>query len=339
MNNNQKSYQLIGIGNSIMDYFCHVSDDFLIKNSLVKGSMALIDKSQMTNLNQLSIEKFSSGGSVANTINNISQLEKNSDNFPIAFIGSIGSDLAGQQFMNDLKNNNIDYIGQINKNLDTASSFIFITPDGQRTMCTYLGCSPNIELKNINLDYLANCKILYIEGYLWDNPTTIETIKTIISLAKKQQCKIAFSLSDSFCVERNHQEFLELISRDIDILFANELEINKLCQISQFNSEIINNFIAKLNQNIILATTLSDKGCQIFFDKSYISIPTLQKKPIDTTGAGDSFASGFLYGLIKGLEINKCGEIGNIFAGKIIEKIGARFSLQETINLKDTLKL
>lgn len=335
---NQKSYKIIGVGNSIIDYFVQVSDDFITKNSLIKGSMTLIDKNKFNELNNSSIEKFSSGGSVANTINNLSLINESvRDDF--AFIGSIGSDLAGNQFIDEIKKNKIDFIGQILDNHDTASSFIFITPDGQRTMCTYLGCSPMIDAENIDFNKFNNCQIVYIEGYLWDNPSTIDAIKKIISIAKKQNCKIAFSLSDSFCVERHYQEFIDLVSCDIDILFANEFEISKLCKIEKFDSEIVKNFIANLNQNIILATTLSDKGCQIFLNKNLVFVPTDSKKALDSTGAGDSFASGFLYGIMNGYELSKCGEIGNILAGKIIEKIGARFSSQEINEIKQNIKL
>jgi sugar/nucleoside kinase (ribokinase family) len=333
-NDNSPKHKIIGIGNAIMDYFCYVDDEFLIKNSLTKGSMTLITKEQFSNLNKLSIEKFSSGGSVANTICSLAQLLNNSPEFITAFIGSIGNDLAGQQFINDNKKNKIEFIGQINPDLETASSFIFITPDGQRTMCTYLGCSPFINTKSLQPHHFINCKILYIEGYLWDDANTIEAIRNAIKIAKQQNCKIAFSLSDSFCVDRHQQEFLQFISQDIDILFANEMEINKLCGIKEYNSDKIQNFIAKLNQNIMLATTLGDKGCQIYIQQNQILIPTTAIKPLDTTGAGDNFAGGFLYGFVKGFEIKKCAEIGNIMAGKIIEKIGARFSFEEINNLK-----
>jgi len=336
-NNYSPKHKIIGIGNAIMDYFCNVDDEFLIKNSLNKGSMTLINKEQFNILNKLSIEKFSSGGSVANTINSLAQLLNDSPEFITSFIGSIGNDLAGQQFMNDIKINNIEFIGQINSDKETASSFIFITPDGQRTMCTYLGCSPFINGKSLEPQHFIDCKILYIEGYLWDDANTIEAIRNAIKIAKQHHCKIALSLSDSFCVDRHQQEFIQLISQDIDILFANEMEINKLCGIKEYNSDYIKNFIAKLNQNIMLATTLGYKGCEIYYQHKHFSIPTTAIKPLDSTGAGDNFASGFLYGLIKDFEIKKCAELGNIMAINIIKKIGARFYFEEINNLKKIL--
>lgn len=323
------THKIIGIGNAIMDFLCNINDNFLLQNNLNKGSMTLINKSHLSFLNQLNIEKFSSGGSVANTINTLSQLGNN-----CYFIGSVGSDLAGQQYIKDLQNTGTKFIGHTNSNQDTALSYILISPDGQRTMCTYLGCSPVIDENHIQAHYFVDAKIFYIEGYLWDISTTIKTIKNSIQIAKKQGCKIAFSLSDAFCVMRHRHDFIELIKNDIDILFANETEILSLSDSLQYSSNFIKNFINELNSKIILAVTRHENGSEVFYQNDYISVPTQSIIAFDSTGAGDSFACGFLHGFVRNFELKRCAEIGNLIAGLIIQKMGARFEIHEISNLK-----
>jgi len=328
------SHKIIGIGNAIMDFLCPIKDDFLTKNQLLKGSMTLIDKNTLLSLNTLKIEKLSSGGSVANTINALSQLGNE-----CSFIGSVANDIAGQKYIEDIEKFGTKFIGQIYNNKDTASSFVLITPDAQRTMCTYLGCAPIILEEHIQADFFSECKILYVEGYLWDSPATISAIRKAIKIAKNFGCKIAFSLSDSFCVERHRKDFIELIKNDIDILFANESEILSLTEHSFYSALGILDFLKTTKSNITVAITRNAKGCEIFNQNLILEIPTKIVQPIDTTGAGDSFASGFLHGIIRNYELTKCGEIGNCMAGLIIQKMGARFENSEILNLKNYIKL
>jgi fructokinase len=198
-----------------------------------------------------------------------------------------------------------------------------------------LGCASKIEESHFNENDFKNAKILYIEGYLWDASQTILALKKSIDLAKKNNVKIAFSLSDSFCVERHHVDFLNLIKNDVDILFSNEAEALKLSQLESFNQEKIQQFFAKINPNIIVALTRSEKGCVIIKKDKILEIPTKKvEKIVDTTGAGDNFASGFLYYFVRNFDLQKCGEFGNFLAGKIIQKFGARFDSSEIKLLK-----
>jgi len=322
--------KIIGIGNAIVDFLAKVEDNFLQKLSFEKGSMNLVSENYLKDLNSLTIEKFSSGGSVGNTIATLAQLGNEVD-----FIGVVGDDETGKKFINDIEKSGAIYNGKILSTQITASSFILITPDAQRTMLTHLGCASKIEESHFNQNDFVNAKILYIEGYLWDASQTILALKKSIDLAKKNNVKIAFSLSDSFCVSRHHQDFLNLIKNDIDILFANEAEILELLGLEDFDQEKIQQFFAKINPNIIVALTRSEKGCVIIKKDKILEISTKKvEKIVDTTGAGDNFASGFLYYFVRDFDLQKCGEFGNFLAGKIIQKFGARFDSGEIKLLK-----
>jgi fructokinase len=324
------SDKIIGVGNAIVDFLAKAEDNFLTKFEVEKGSMQLINQDFVENLSHLSIEKFSSGGSVGNTIATLAQLGNEVD-----FIGVVGDDETGKKFISDIEKSGAIFNGKILSNQKTASSFILVTQDAQRTMLTHLGCASKIEESHFNENDFKNAKILYIEGYLWDASQTILALKKSIDLAKKNNVKIAFSLSDSFCVERHHVDFLNLIKNDVDILFSNEAEALKLSQLESFNQEKIQQFFAKINPNIIVALTRSEKGCVIIKKDKILEIPTKKvEKIVDTTGAGDNFASGFLYYFVRNFDLQKCGEFGNFLAGKIIQKFGARFDSSEIKLLK-----
>jgi sugar/nucleoside kinase (ribokinase family) len=322
--------KIIGIGNAIVDFLAKAEDNFLQKFEVEKGSMRLIDEDFVAKLSNLSIEKFSSGGSVGNAIATLAQLGNEVD-----FIGVVGADETGKKFIDDIEKSGAIFNGKILSNQKTASSFILVTPDAQRTMLTHLGCASKIEESHFNQNDFINAKILYIEGYLWDASQTILALKKSIDLAKKNNVKIAFSLSDSFCVERHHEDFLNLIKNDVDILFANEVEALKLAQLESFNQENLQQFFIKLNPNIIVVLTRSEKGCIIINKDKILEISTKKiEKIVDTTGAGDNFASGFLYYFVRNFDLQKCGEFGNFLAGKIIQKFGARFDSSEIKLLK-----
>ncbi len=322
--------KIIGIGNAIVDFLAKSEDNFLKKLEVEKGSMLLIDEKFVESLSDLSIEKFSSGGSVGNTIATLAQLDNAVD-----FIGVVGDDATGKKFIDDIQKSGAIFKGKILPNQKTASSFILVTPDAQRTMLTYLGCASKIDEVHFDENDFKNAKILYIEGYLWDSPQTISALKKSIYLAKKNNVKIAFSLSDSFCVERHHQDFINLIKNEVDILFSNEAEALKLAQLTHFDQQKIHDFFININPNIVLALTRSERGCIIIKQNKILEISTKKiEKIVDTTGAGDSFASGFLYYFVRGFDLEKCGEYGNFLAGKIIQKFGARFDSSEIKILK-----
>ena len=322
--------KIIGIGNAIVDFLAKSEDNFLKKLEVEKGSMLLIDEKFVESLSDLSIEKFSSGGSVGNTIATLAQLDNAVD-----FIGVVGDDATGKKFIDDIQKSGAIFKGKILPNQKTASSFILVTPDAQRTMLTYLGCASKIDEVHFDENDFKNAKILYIEGYLWDSPQTISALKKSIYLAKKNNVKIAFSLSDSFCVERHHQDFINLIKNEVDILFSNEAEALKLAQLTHFDQQKIHDFFININPNIVLALTRSERGCIIIKQNKILEISTKKiEKVVDTTGAGDNFASGFLYYFVRDFDLRKCGEYGNLLAGKIIQKFGARFDSGEIKLLK-----
>lgn len=315
--------KIIGIGNAIVDILCKVDDSFLQENDLKKNSMSLIfDDAVADKFSALKSEKITSGGSAGNTIAALSQL-----GVATTFIGKVGNDDFGKKFISEIEKSGSKYLSCDNHQNFSAKSFIFVTPDAARTMCTYLGCASQITQNDINEDVFKNAALLYLEGYLWDEPQTILALKKAISGAKKNGVKVAFSLSDSFCVSRHRDEFLELIKNDLDILFANEAEALELAENYQE--------IFQKNSKLIAAITKSEQGCTIINNGEILTKSTVKvEKLLDTTGAGDCFAAGFLYGLIHGYDLEKCASSGNLLAGQIIQKIGARFEENEIKSLK-----
>ncbi len=315
--------KIIGIGNAIVDILCKIDEEFLLKNDLKKNSMSLIfDESVANKFSALQSEKITSGGSAGNTIAALSQLGVTTN-----FIGKVGQDELGQKFISEIEKTGSTYLSKNNHQNPSAKSFILVTPDAARTMCTYLGCASQITENDIDDNTFKDAAILYLEGYLWDEPQTILALKKAISCAKKNNVKIAFSLSDSFCVLRHREEFLELIKNDLDILFANESEA---LQLSENYPELF-----KQNSKLIAAITKSEKGCEVISKDKIFTKPAVKISQLtDTTGAGDCFAAGFLYALINDCDLEKCAEMGNILAAEIIQKFGARFEETEIKSLK-----
>ena len=317
--------KILGIGNAIVDVLCKIEDSFLQDNQLIKGSMSLIDEATTEKLKTLKSEKITSGGSVANTIASLGQMGVNT-----GFIGKVANDQLGQKFISELEKTGTKFLNKNFADSFSATSFILVSRDAQRTMCTYLGCASQIFADEIIEENFKNLDILYIEGYLWD--TKPEALLKAIELAKKHQVKIAFSLSDAFCVVRHKQDFLRLIKNDLDILFANEAEILELLDLSEFETKKISEFLSS-NPKLIAAITRSEKGCVVFANQKYFELPAEKiEKLIDTTGAGDAFAAGFLYGLINNFDLQKSAQFGNKLAAKIIQKFAARFDEGELEN-------
>ena len=306
--------KIIGIGNAIVDVICKVEDEFLKKNNLVKSNMKLIDESEFKKLLvNLKIEETVSGGSVANSIVGLSQL-----NNKVGFIGKVSDDELGQKYEQGLRKENVQYFYNKKKEIiPTGSCLILITPDSERTMCTFLGTAGKINKTDIDIEAIKNSEITLLEGYLWDEGEPKEAFNEAI----KYSNKTAMSLSDKFCVDRHKKSFLELVQNKLDIIFANEQEILELIDAKSFNEVI--SFGIKLNKTLVI--TRSDKG-SVAINQGEVAEFESQKnlKIVDLTGAGDLFAAGFLHGYINEKSIKESLEKGTEMASKIIQKIGAR---------------
>ena len=314
------SKKILGIGNAVVDVFVKVDDKFLLKNNLTKGSMKLIEKSEFEKLkNSIKIEKIEAGGSVANTMAGIAYLKGNS-----SFIGKVNSDEFGKIYKKSLEKINVDfpYIDK-NENLATGASIIFITPDSERTMCTYLGISSKLSKTDIDEIHIKDYDIIFLEGYLWDKGISEEMFKHVINIAKKNSIEVAMSLSDIFCVSRHRQDFFKLLLNDLNLLIGNEKEINELMSRKNLLDSVKE--ISKLNKLVII--TKSENGSLAVLGNKIINCESVKvEKILDLTGAGDLFASGFLKEYLNQSDIKKCLQAGSKLAAKIIQKVGARLN-------------
>ena len=308
--------KILGIGNAIVDVICKVDENFISKNNLTKGTMKLIfDKSEFENLlTNLKIEKTISGGSVANSIVGLSQLGDN-----VGFIGKISDDDLGKKYEEGLKKENVKYFYSKKKEkLPTGTCLILVTPDSERTMCTFLGTAGQINDNDINLDAVKKSDLIFLEGYLWDEGNPKKAFEKAIENSKK----VAMSLSDKFCVERHKTHFLNLVKNKLDITFANEDEIMSLIDAKNFDDVI--NFAREIKKHLII--TRGVKGAISIANDKITEIGTKNDlKIIDLTGAGDLFAAGYLHELIKESSPKKCLEKGTELSSRIIQQIGARF--------------
>jgi sugar/nucleoside kinase (ribokinase family) len=306
--------KILGIGNAIVDILCKVSDDFLIKNSLTKSTMKLIDQAEFQKLlSSLNIEETISGGSVANSIVGLSQLGND-----VGFIGKINNDDLGNKYEDGLKKEKVKFLYTKKDELTpTGSCLILITPDSERTMCTFLGVAGKINDNDVHEKYIKNADVLFLEGYLWDEGEPKKAFEKAIFNSKKT----AMSLSDLFCVERHKQDFLELVKHKLNIIFANEQEITALIDAKSFEEVV--SFSKEIKKNVII--TRGEKGA-IAINSGEIIECNAQKnlKIKDLTGAGDLFAAGYLHGIINNLSVKECLDKGTELSSKIIQKIGAR---------------
>jgi fructokinase len=314
------SKKILGIGNAIVDVFVKVDDDFLLKNNLTKGSMKLIEKQEFESLrNTIKIEKIEAGGSVANTMVGIAYLGGNP-----SFIGKVNSDEFGNIYKKSLQKINVNFLySEKEENLPTGASIIFITPDSERTMCTYLGISSQLSKKDINEDYIRDYEIIFLEGYLWDKGISEEMFKHVIQLAKKNNVKIAMSLSDIFCVTRHREDFFRLLKNDLNILIGNENEINELMQ----KNNLLDSMNELKNINKLIIITRSENGSVAILNNEITNCESIKvDKVLDLTGAGDLFAAGFLKEYLDKSNIKKCLQVGSKLAAQVIQKIGARLN-------------
>jgi fructokinase len=310
--------KILGIGNAIVDVLAKVDDGFLKKNNLIKGSMKLINKSEFEDLKKnIKIEKIMAGGSVANTMSGIAFLKGNP-----SFIGKVNSDDFGEIYKKSLEDINVKfpYIKK-NEELPTGASIILITPDSERTMCTYLGISSHLSEDDINEKNITEHELIFLEGYLWDKGISEKMFKHVINVAKKNRVKISMSLSDIFCVTRHKQDFYNLLKNDLDILIGNENEINELTNKKNLLDSV--NQLKEFNKLIVI--TRSENGSVAINNNEIINCDSVKvDKILDLTGAGDLFAAGFLKEYLDQCEIKECLATGSLLASKVIQKIGAR---------------
>ena len=307
--------KILGIGNAIIDVICKVEESFLTKNNLIKGTMKLIfdNKEFKKILANLKIEKTVSGGSVANSIVGLSQLEND-----VGFIGKISDDDFGKKYEDGLKEENVKYFYKKQKeNFPTGTCLILVTPDSERTMCTFLGIAGKINENDVDEHIIKKSELIFLEGYLWDEGEP----KKAFEKAIKNSNKVAMSLSDLFCVERHKQNFLKLVKEQLDLTFANENEIMTLINTKNFNEVIA--FAKEIKKHVVI--TRGNKGAVSIFGNKVVEVNANKNLSIkDLTGAGDLFAAGYLHGFINKLSTEQCLEKGTELSSKVIQQIGAR---------------
>ena len=307
--------KILGIGNAIVDVICKVDDKFIIQNNLTKSTMKLFfDESEFKNLlKNLKIEKTVSGGSVANSMVGLSQLGDK-----VGFIGKVSDDEFGRKYEEGLKKENVEYFYYKKKEeLPTGTCLILVTPDSERTMCTFLGTAGKINENDVSSDAIKKSEIIFLEGYLWDEGEPKKAFDKAINHANK----VAMSLSDLFCVDRHKANFLNLVKNKLDITFANEQEITSLIEAKNFDEVI--NFSKQLNKLIIV--TRGEKGAVAINGEEIVENGIKKNLNIvDLTGAGDLFAAGFLHGYVNKISTKQCLEKGTEMSSRVIQQIGAR---------------
>ena len=323
-----KSFHVVGIGNAIIDILAYVSDDFLAKNKIKKGVMNLINYERSRELyRQISATKKVAGGSAANTMVGLSQL-----GLKTSYFGKVYNDDFGKLFTDDLNLNDVEY--NLSKksdssNLSTGHCIVLVTPDGERTMNTYLGVTEFLSKDDLNLNILQNCAWLYLEGYRYDGTDSQKAFEIAIDLSKKGGGKVALSLSDPFCVQRHRKKFINIIHNGVDLVFCNEKELISLTEKTDLYAALqsSSDFPCKV------ICTVAERGVYIKHNGSWINISTNNVKIKDTTGAGDLFATGFLYGILSGNEDPVSCEFANKCAGEVIRTLGCRLDKKKLLGL------
>ena len=322
------SLDVVGIGNAIVDVLVQTEDAFLTQHSLQKGGMALIDEKQAEALYKASGPGLeTSGGSVANTMVGIAQLGGRA-----GFIGRVKNDQLGGIFSHDIRAVGARFdTPAATTGATTARCLIYVTPDAERTMCTFLGASTQLEPDDLDLSMVSDTKVLYLEGYLWDSPAAKRAFIAAAEACRAANGQVALSLSDGFCVDRHRDSFLDLVNGHVDVLFANEVEIKSLYQTDDFDTALES---VRGSCSVIAITRGSQGSVVMSGDQRWnIGIVGLGDL-IDTTGAGDLYAGGFLHGYTQGESLERCGKLGAICAGQIVTQLGARpqVSLQDLVS-------
>ncbi|WP_281018228.1 MULTISPECIES: adenosine kinase [unclassified Minwuia] len=314
----EPTLDVVALGNAIVDVLSNADDAFLAERNLAKGGMQLIDQDQATNLyNAMGPGVEHSGGSAANTAVGVAALGGRS-----AFIGRVQDDQLGEVFAHDIRAAGVTYSAPAAKpGLGTARCLILVTPDAQRTMNTFLGASAEIGPDDVDADLVASGRITYLEGYLWDQPLAKQAMRRAADVARDAGRQVAMSLSDAFCVDRHRDEFRDLVEGPLDIVFANEAEIMSLYQTDSFETALD----AVRGKVQLAVLTRSEKGCVIVAPDGVHEVPASPPTAlVDTTGAGDLFAAGFLRGITSGRGLVDAGRIGAVAAAEIISHYGAR---------------
>jgi len=322
-------YDVLGIGNAIVDVLAKTDEAFLAQHKLTKGAMTLIDAPTAAHLySAMGPAIECSGGSAANTMAGIASLGGRA-----SFIGKVCADQLGGVFNHDIRAAGVHFATPpIKGQPPTARCLVMVSPDGQRTMQTYLGACIELGPDDVTQEQVAAARVTYLEGYLWDRPEAKEAFRKAVKIAHASGRKVSLTLSDAFCVDRHRAEFLELVEKDVDILFANEAEIISLYQVSSFDEALAR---VKQKKNRIAAVTRSEKGAVIIGGENVYTVAAERiTRLVDTTGAGDLFAAGFLYGLTHGHNLPSAGRIAAICAAEIISHIGAR----PEVSLKDLVR-
>jgi len=313
-----KKNKALGIGNAIVDAVCKVNENFLKSHNLQKGTMKLINEDELKKLqNEVKPSEFIAGGSVANSIVGLSSFGNQ-----VYFIGKLNNDLFGKKYFENLRKENVGFNFNNETYKDsTGICFVFITPDGERTMTTYLGIANKLSEKEVNHKEIEQSELILIEGYLWDTPEAKNAISKSIEIAIKNSTLVSLSLSDVFCVERYKKEFLDLTKNKIDLLFGNEGEFKSL-----FEYDNIEKIIQELSTlNKIFVITMGEKGVTLVHKKEIVKVPSEKiEKVVDLTGAGDLFASGFVHGFINKMGFEKSLKLGTKSAAEIVKILGAR---------------
>lgn len=311
-------YDVLGIGNAIVDVISSADDTFLAERSLKKGAMQLLDAEEAEKLyREMGPGVEASGGSAANTIAGIASLGGST-----SFVGKVKRDQLGDIFKHDIRALGVHFeTPMAEEGPSTARCLILVTPDAQRTMNTYLGACTTLGPDDVNADDVQNSAVTYLEGYLWDPPAAKEAFRKAMTIAHDAGQKVALTLSDAFCVERYRDEFQDLVENGVDIVFANESEICSLYQVENFD-EALQRLRGK---NTLAALTRSEKGSVVVCGAEvHVIDPEKVAKPLDTTGAGDQYAAGFLFGYTRGFDLARCGALGGMAAAEVISHYGAR---------------
>jgi len=312
-------YDVLGIGNAIVDVIARAEDDFLVRQGMHKGAMTLIDEERAQHIyDAMGPAIEASGGSAANTIHGVASFGART-----SFVGKVRDDELGQAFAHDIRAAGVAFdTPPAFEGPSTARCYVLVTPDGQRTMNTYLGAAQDLHPKDIDSEAIAGAAITYLEGYLWDPKNAKDAFLKAATIAHDAHRTVALTLSDAFCVDRYRAEFLELVrSKTVDLLFANEAELHSLYQTSDFDGAV-----AALRADIGAAVvTRSEKGCLVIGPEGIEAVPAFPvERVVDTTGAGDLFAAGFLCGLARGIDDRSCGRLGALAAAEVIQHLGAR---------------